>query len=55
MDRDTDAGQTFEPPRAWSATSPDYLSPILPTIDPLSLADQPVPERRWIVPGWIPH
>ena len=40
---------------AWRAANPDYILPALPTIDPLALMDQPVPERRWVVPGWIPQ
>jgi RecA-family ATPase len=35
--------------------NPDYRSPKLKTFDPLQLQDRPVPERKWIVPGWVPH
>ena len=39
----------------WQATNPEYRSPPLKVLDPLSLQDKLVPERRWIVPNWIPH
>ena len=55
MRREGPPGQTFEPTPAWEPKNPDYITPVLPTIDPLALADQPVPDRRWVVPGWIPH
>jgi len=35
--------------------NPDFRSPELVAFDPLQLQDRPVPERKWIVPGWIPH
>ncbi len=40
---------------AWEPANPDYRSPPLRVLDPLQLQDKPVPERRWIVPHWIPH
>ena len=53
MQPDTSTDQSFEP--TWQAPNPDYKSPVLSVVDPLTLAGQPIPERRWIVPGWIPH
>ena len=41
--------------QSFEAPNPEYLTPHLTTIDPLKLAEQPVPERRWLVPYWIPH
>ena len=35
--------------------NPDYRAPRLDTVDPLSFQDRQIPERRWIVPGWVPH
>ena len=35
--------------------NPDYRSPKLDTIDPLGFQDRTIPERRWVVSGWIPH
>jgi RecA-family ATPase len=35
--------------------NPDYRSPELKALDWAALQDKPVPERKWIVPGWIPH
>ena len=35
--------------------NPNYVSPRLETVDPLSFQDRKIPERRWIVPGWIPY
>ena len=40
---------------SWQAANPEYRSPLLRVLDPLQLQDKPVPERRWIVPHWIPH
>ena len=40
---------------AWRAANPEYRSPELETVDPIRLQGEPIPERRWIVPGWIPH
>lgn len=39
---------------AFEPANPEHQTPALPTIDPIKLAEQPVPERRWIVPYWIP-
>lgn len=39
----------------WRAPNPNYVSPKLTPVDPLTWADTPVPERRWIVRNWIPH
>jgi RecA-family ATPase len=30
------------------------LEPLYGVFDPLRLVDKPAPERKWIVPGWIP-
>ena len=35
--------------------NPAYRSLKFETIDPIRLQGEPIPERRWIVPGWIPH
>lgn len=40
---------------AWQAPNPAYKSPQLRVVDPITLHDKTPPERRWIVPGWIPH
>ena len=38
------------------APNPDYIAPKLHgVVDPITLADKPVPGRRWLVEGWIPH
>ena len=49
------AEEKLKSPAAWTASNPAYISPALKTIDPLGFEGQPVPDRRWIVPGWIPH
>ncbi len=38
----------------WPAANHAYRSAKLPCVNPISLQGQPIPERRWIVPGWIP-
>jgi RecA-family ATPase len=55
MQYKSDPGQTFDPQPAWAASNPKYISPALETIDPLGFEGKPTPERKWIVPGWIPH
>ena len=54
MRHETSPGQVFDPANTWEPTNPDYISPVLPIIDPVSLQGQPVPVRKWIVPQWIP-
>jgi RecA-family ATPase len=38
----------------WRPANSGHVSPPLPTIDPTSLRGKTVPERRWIVPHWVP-
>ncbi len=40
---------------SWQPANPEYRSPKLETVDPIRLHGERIPERRWIVPGWIPH
>ncbi len=54
MRHETPPGQSFDPTPAWEPANPEYISPRLPTFDPASLQGAPVPERKWIVPEWIP-
>ena len=39
----------------WSVPNPDYAAPKLKLVDPLSLQGKAIPDRKWVVPGWIPH
>ncbi len=41
--------------QSWTAANPNYRITKMPTIDPLGLADKPIPARRWMVRDWIPH
>jgi RecA-family ATPase len=42
-------------PPAWKPANPAYASPkIQGVIDPVALQDKPIPDRRWIVPNWVP-
>jgi RecA-family ATPase len=36
------------------AVNPDWEPPLLDPISPCSFQGQPIPERRWLVDGWIP-
>ena len=38
-----------------AAENPGYKIPKLGTIDPLLWEGQPIPQRRWIVNGWVPQ
>lgn len=40
---------------SWQAENPGYKSAKLKTIDPVAWDGKPVPERRWIVDGWLPE
>ena len=51
MPRDYNPAQAM----AYEPANPEYRTPAVATIDPLSLDGALVPERRWIVPHWIPH
>ena len=50
MRRDFNPAQAME----WAPANPEYIPPRLPTFDPASLQDKPVPVREWIVPESIP-
>ena len=41
--------------RPYNVANPNFISPKLVPIDPVSLNGKPMPERRWIVPDWVPH
>lgn len=41
--------------RQYGAANPNYVTPRLRTLAPMELDGKPIPDRRWIVPGWIPH
>jgi len=41
--------------KKWRPANPAYASAkIQNVVDPIALQDKPVPERRWIVPSWVP-
>ena len=41
--------------KKWKPANPAYASSkIQNVVDPITLQDRPVPDRRWIVPSWIP-
>ena len=46
--RDEDGAQHYRPP------NPNYRVAQLRAVDPLEWEGQPPPERRWVVPDWVP-
>ena len=45
--------QSF-PAESLMPANPNHVTAALPVVDPITLQGKPIPERPWIVPGWVP-
>ena len=53
-------GDDHDPARRFNVAkfepaNPGYRVPKAELVDPITMQDRPVPDRRWIVHGWMPH